>query len=244
MFGWTWNEWVTSANVDRGITLTEKTIGVFFLLLAALLTWRKRVNYAFLVFTIPFAALLFLKPLLFWKTHFYQLGALLELGMQTLAPLLFLWYLKGKAMKTTTWEKKFWWLVRFTIAVTFIGHGMYAIGFHPVPAHFVFMTQSGLGVGEDAARQLLFIVGLIDFLTAGLLFLPWRKAWFIALAWVIPWAILTTLARLWSYSGFVGIETLLTQWLPQMVVRLPHILLPLALFFWARPQVQRKFLRA
>jgi hypothetical protein len=127
------------------------------------------------------------------------------------------------------------WL-RTLIAFTFIGHGLYAVGFHPVPGHFVFMTQSGLGVGEDAARQLLFGVGVLDFVAAALLFLPWRRAWLAGLVWVVPWAVLTTFARVWSYGGYVELDTLIYQWIPEVVVRLPHILLPLALFFWARTQ--------
>jgi len=244
-FGWSWNEWVTSAAVDRGLTLTEKTIGVAYLLLAVLFAWRSKLPGGLPLVTVPLLAFLFLRPLLFWKEHFYQAGALLELGTQTLAPVLFVWYLARanghQEQEDSRMEHIFWWSVSAVVAITFIGHGMYAIGFHPVPAHFVFMTQAGLGVGEDAARQLLFAVGVLDFLAAGLLLLPWRKAWLMALAWVIPWAILTTFARLWSYGGFVGLDTLLTQWLPQMVVRLSHVLLPLALFFWARTRVQRPF---
>jgi len=127
------------------------------------------------------------------------------------------------------------WL-RLLIALTFTGHGLYAVGFHPVPANFVFMTQAGLGVGEDVARQLLFGVGVLDFLAAGLLLLPWRRAWLTGLAWIIPWAVLTTFARVWSYSGYVEWDTLIYQWIPEVVVRLPHILLPLVLFFLARTQ--------
>ncbi len=233
-FGWSWKEWVTSAGVDRGITLAEKTIGVVFLLLAGLLAFRSKGYSGWLVGLIPLVLLLSLRPLLFWKAHFYQLGALLELAMQTLAPLLFVWYGRKISDKPAAWAAGFWRFVGATTAFAFIGHGLYAVGFYPVPAHFVFMTQSGLGVGEDAARQLLFSVGILDFLAAALLLLPWRKAWEVALVWVIPWAILTTLARLWSYGGFVGVDTLLTQWLPQVVVRLPHVLLPLGLFFWSR----------
>lgn len=240
-FGWSWNEWVTSAAVDQGITRTEKIIGAIYLLLGGLLAWRSTASYGLVVFTVPFAALLFLRAFLFWKAHFYQSGALMEMCIQTFSPLLYVYFWAGvyrfsNSENSALPGRVFWFLVRGTVALTFIGHGLYAAGVHPVPAHFVFMTQSGLGVGEDAARQLLFFVGVLDFLAAGLLLLPWRKAWFVALAWVIPWAILTTFARVWSYGSFVGVDTLLTQWLPQMVVRLPHVLLPLALLFWARTQ--------
>lgn len=240
-FGWSWTDWVTNAAVDRGITLAEKIAGGFFLLFALILALIKPVSKGLLLLAAPLTALLLLRVFLFWKEHFYQIGALWELCIQTFTPLLFLWFLAG-AHRFAVGKAKapsngiFWLAVRGTIALTFIGHGLYAAGYHPVPAHFVFMTQSGLGVGEDMARKLLLGVGVLDFLAAGLLLLPWRKAWFAALAWIIPWAMLTTMARVWSYGGFVGLDTLLAQWLPQMVVRLPHVLLPLALLFWARTQ--------
>jgi len=130
--------------------------------------------------------------------------------------------------------------MRLSIAFTFIGHGFYAAGIHPVPANFVMMTQSGLGVGESAARSMLLTVGVLDFAAAGLLLLPWKRAWYIALSWIIPWAILTTLARLWSYGGLVDGHTLFTQWIPEVIIRLPHVLVPMALllFLQARTQVQ------
>ncbi|MEO0731962.1 MAG: hypothetical protein AAFZ52_03935 [Bacteroidota bacterium] len=120
--------------------------------------------------------------------------------------------------------------LRLLIALTFVGHGLYALGFHPVPAHFILMTQAGLGVGEETARNLLFVVGWLDILAALLLVIPSPKTQKLALYWIIPWAILTTLARLWSYGGLVPWETLLTQWLPEVIRRLPHVLVPLALW--------------
>lgn len=127
-------------------------------------------------------------------------------------------------------------LLRLLIALTFIGHGLYAAGIHAVPANFVLMTQASLGLSESLARQLLLGVGWLDFIAAFLLLLPWRRCWLLALVWIVPWAMLTTLARLWSYGGLVSAATLLTQWLPETIVRLPHVLIPLALLFWARSQ--------
>ena len=240
-FGFSWSEWVTSAAVDRGITLTEKAVGVVFILFAGLLALRRKAFFGLTTLVAASAALLFLRAFLFWKGHFYQVGALLETCIQTLAPLLYVLFWVGLNRLGTENKQRpsgnvFWFLIRFAVALTFVGHGLYAIGFHPVPAHFVFMTQAGLGVGEGVARQLLFGVGVLDFLAAALLLLPWRRAWFAGLVWIVPWAVLTTFARVWSYGGFVGFDTLLTQWLPQMVVRFPHVLLPLALLFWARSQ--------
>ena len=93
------------------------------------------------------------------------------------------------------------------------------------------MVQSGTGVGEETARGLLFVVGVLDFGAALLLLLPYRTGWRVALAWILPWALLTTLARLWSYGGIVETETLLLQWFPQTLRRFPHVLIPLVLYF-------------
>lgn len=235
--GFSWKQWVTNATVDQTITLLGRLLGLVLLVGGALMLGQRQLRYA--AWSVFF--ILLLQHFLLWKEHFWHLGHLLELGLQTGAPLLFLGYsqFQGRAVlpsaggappATAITPYRFWWAVRLLIAVTFVGHGLYAAGIHPVPANFIFMTQSGLGVGETQARQFLLVVGLLDFVAAFLLLLPLRKAQLAALGWIIPWAILTTLARLWSYGGLVSATTLCWQWIPEAVRRLPHVLIPLALW--------------
>lgn len=236
LLGYNWTEWVTDAVVDQRIGSAVRLIAAFLSIGGLMILFLRPVRWLAWAMSL---LLLFLQ-LLIWKGHFYRVGQLLELCLQTGAPLVYYyWTVPRFSPERSPHDKvsvggknsKFWWAVRLLIALTFTGHGLYAIGYYPVPAHFVLMTQSGLGVGEEAAREVLVAVGVLDFLAAGALLLPYRPAIRVALLWIIPWAILTTLARLWSYGGLVETETLLWQWGPEMVRRLPHVLIPVAL--WA-----------
>lgn len=229
--GFSWKDWVTSPTVETAIEQLGAGMGWGMLLGAGIILCLNPGNRlvraaAWIAFFI-----LLLQHFLSWKEHFWQLGQLLEYTLLTATPLIYLLYGKYATNALPEPDHKPS-LPGVLIGLTFIGHGLYAVGFHAVPANFVMMTQEGLGVGEGTARQLLFVVGILDFLAAGLLFMPWRKAWLVALGWIIPWALLTTLARWWSYQGIVSWNTLFTQWLPEVIIRLPHLLVPLALLFW------------
>ncbi len=229
LLGYSWKDWVTSPQVDEVIMLLGRSIGWLLLLGGGLLlVVRKPVKAIWVVFFI-----LLIQHFLLWKDHFWNLGHLLEFALQTGAPLIFLYWIRLQDRPLVAGAhnyNRYWFIVRLLIASTFIGHGFYAAGVHPVPANFIFMTQSGLGVGEAVARQLLLVVGVLDFMAAILLMLPFRKAQIGAMLWIIPWAVLTTLARLWSYGGLVSFDTLLWQWLPEVVRRFPHVLVPVALW--------------
>lgn len=237
--GYSWVEWVTDPTVDRLIDSAGRWLGVFLSVGGLLLLYYRPTRWLTWTVTI----LLLLLQFLTWKNHFFRIGRLLEGCLQTGGPLLYYWWVRlspgpsarerGDVAASGNRIAKldaYWWAVRLFVALTFTGHGLYAIGYYPVPAHFVLMTQSGLGVGEETARHLLAGVGFLDFLAAVALLLPYRPAVKTALCWVIPWAILTTLARLWSYGGLVAFDTLVGQWLPEVVRRLPHVLVPVALW--------------
>jgi len=221
---------VTSPAVDQGIENINDILGFFLLtagLAAAVFGLSNRLQRWLLGGA--FAILLSIN-LLVWKEHFWQVGQLLELSVLTASPLVYLYYGAAGAQQRASAYR----LIRWLIALTFIGHGLYAVGFHAVPANFVLMVQAGLGVGEGVARDLLLMVGFLDFIAAALLLLPFREARRAALLWIIPWALLTTTARLWSYGGLVSSTTLLTQWVPEVVIRLPHVFLPVAIWVGLR----------
>jgi len=239
LFGFTWTEWVTSPAVDHSIEVMNDCLG-FYLVLTGLLAVFIRPSNRLLRWLLAGAfVVLAFHHFLDWKEHFWQIGQLLELSLLTSSPLLYLHYTRFEVEDDDGpgWgSSPNFRLLRWLIALTFTGHGLYAVGFHAVPANFVLMVQAGLGVGEEAARTLLVAVGVLDFVAALLLLLPNGKAQRAALLWIIPWALLTTTARMWSYGGLVSFGTLMTQWLPEVVVRLPHVLLPLAVWkdWWAR----------
>jgi hypothetical protein len=235
--GMSWKEWVTSAAVDAGIETTKLIIGIVMIFITVMIALKKRDSKIIRSgLWISFGVLL-IQHFLNWKEHFWQIGQLLELTLLTATPLLYLKFGGEVDLPQTTdtspktGEAR---LIACLVAFTFIGHGFYAAGIHPVPGGFVMMTQASLGVEEGIARQLLLGVGVLDFMAAALLLIPQKKTVLVALCWIIPWAILTTLARWWSYQGIVGWDTLLTQWVPEVIIRLPHVLVPLTLWSWAR----------
>ncbi|RME93336.1 MAG: hypothetical protein D6772_16025 [Bacteroidetes bacterium] len=223
--GWEWSAWATSPGVEQGITRFTTLLGVVFLL-GALLSgsdkWQRR-RWLWLCMSL----LLLLHTLLDWKGHAWQWGYLLEHSLQWTAPL---WYTLLWPMRA---DDSCWWLLaKLAIAFTFVGHGLYAMGYYPVPPHFVGMMMQGFGLSETSARLSLFVIGCLDVLAAVALFVPVQKIARAALWYIIVWALLTALARLYTNMAWYTYWELLTQWLPEFMVRWCHFLVPVAV--WLR----------
>jgi len=118
--------------------------------------------------------------------------------------------------------------MKWAIALTFTGHGLFAAGIFPVPAHFVFMTQSVLGISADAARSFLLIAGILDFTVAIGLFI--NRIDRIVVVYAIIWGTLTALARIVAYYDPALPAESLDRWLYETVYRLGHGGLPLVIW--------------
>jgi len=119
-------------------------------------------------------------------------------------------------------------LCKSLIALTFIGHGMYAIGYHIVPDNFNTMTQSIFGWNQSVCEQFLMVMGYLDFLFAGLLFVPQLQV--VSLSYMVVWGSLTALARMYPVlSGDFSLDLLAVN-IPNTIYRMGHGLVPLALF--------------
>lgn len=239
--GYEWSEWVSSAEVNQLIVVIIRCMGGSFLLGGVLLCIPSlrytKLNFASLAWH---SALLTGLLLLATKENFWRFGYFIEHALLVGTPLLLLAHLRGKTVYSLLP------VMRFLTALTFIGHGLYAAGYYPVPFHFALMTMEGLGgiylnftgaeLTEAGAMFFLSVVGWLDFAAALLLLFPWHKVGFsvtanrlilsVALSWIIPWATLTTAARWWSNSGFSSLEQLVTFWGPEVLIRLPHIFIP------------------
>lgn len=124
-------------------------------------------------------------------------------------------------------------------AMTFVGHGCYAMGFWPTPGTFYAMTSVILGVEYETAQTLLRIAGVIDFLVCIGIFVPIvRRA---CAFYAVLWGALTAFAR-----PVAGMSWDLNYWgadqfLQEAVVRAPHFLIPLYLFLlWQPPRAGRQ----
>jgi hypothetical protein len=119
--------------------------------------------------------------------------------------------------------------MRIAVGFTFAGHGLYAVGIHPLPGTFVDMIIMTLHVEETTAVALLQCAGWMDLIVALLILVPfvYRYAAFYAFIW----GTLTAIARVWSnYDATLPFESLY-QWLPETFVRIPHAIIPLAIVY-------------
>lgn len=121
------------------------------------------------------------------------------------------------------------------LIMTFAGHGCYALGLWPTPATFYAMIAVILDVDYDTSTVILRTAGVLDLLVCVGIFIPrLRRA---SVMYAAIWGFLTAAARpvagmSWSLN-YWGAD----QFLHETVLRAPHFLIPLYLFFlWGQPQ--------
>ena len=229
--GQDWNWWVTSLEIDEKISYCVMIQGFIFLFFAALSLIpirKKSYRYIYLVSVINLVFLAFLKYL----DNRIGIGNLLEHATQFTCPLvLFLFTAKGDFSKSTEL------LAKVSVALTFIFHGLFAINFghdwawlnHSRPGHFTEMVMLCLGIHEESsANQILFIAGILDFLAAILIFTK-RKLIKMSLLYMILWGLLTSIARPWAHFNKSSIMESLNNWIPEMLLRIPHFAIPFCL---------------
>ena len=220
--GMSWQEWVSSPAVDAGINNTGHAMGYFYVCCAVAACvvkpgqiWSQRLLAAG-------GALLVFLGFIYFMDKGYRWGQWAEYSLQMSGPFFLLAAIRGH-MHTTTFQ----FALKVGIALTFIGHGLYAAGIYPQPGPFVTMIMNGMRVSEDTARELLTAAGYLDFLVAGLLFVPhlWRPACY----YTAFWGFATAGARLVSYYDPVNTIGWLDGWLHQCLLRLIHGGMPLVL---------------
>ncbi len=226
--GGTWQEYVTSAAADRFIQSVISGFGIFYAVMAVLTLWVRgrvlaRLSWLYILSSISLVFLAFL----YSKEKFHHVGQFFEYSIQFLLPLFFLYALTGRIQL-----HRLLLYMKIAVALTFTAHGLYAIGFYPQPGVFTDLFISTLGISETAANQMLIVAGVLDFIIAVGLFIP-RLAKYAAL-YAVFWGGLTALARTWGnfYLDF-PLESL-HQNLHETLYRMPHMLVPLAVFFILR----------
>ena len=227
-----WKEYVTSDRMDDRIQNIIKGFGYFYLLLAILTGFIKKIpDYLKWFLLIGSASLMFL-AFLYMKSKFNVIGQFLEYSLQFSAPI-FLYLIAAKKYS----PDRLLPVLKAAIAVTFFCHGLYAVGYYPRPMNFVQMTISTFGCAEEQAHAYLTMVAWLDFFVAALLFIPkslsknYRIIQFIALCYCVLWGFMTTSARIIGnfYPEFW--QDVLAKWTPEALYRFPHFLIPLAVIF-------------
>lgn len=241
LFGVSWRAYASDVGVDRAIQAGMKVIGSLLALgavVAAFPRWFPEKARAILA---GLSGWLIFLAFLYYKEQNYQFGQFIEYALQAGAPLFFFMYLK----REESLEPRLEALMRWATALTFVGHGLYAVGYYPRPGHFTVMVVNSLGLPPDASNQLLWVAGIMDFIVAAWLVLP-LPGRSIALIYCVIWGGLTSLGRLTGNFHAEFFSSFLHQWLFEFVYRAPHFLLPLALFMhWSgrRPSERPRVLR-
>lgn len=125
--------------------------------------------------------------------------------------------------------------VLIAFVTTFVGHGCYALGLWPTPSVFHAMISVILDVEYETANTLLRTAGVLDFLVCIGIFVPYlrRPCALYAAAWGLLTAIARPVAGMSFSLNYWGAD----QFIHEAVLRAPHFLIPLFLFFlWRKPQ--------
>lgn len=222
IFGLTWEEYLKHPNINSSIQGLVSSIGFLLVFSSglALLRFGKRITKMSLHFS--FGLLVFI-AFLYHLEKFQTAGQFFEYSLQFMTPLILWYYVKNGVTKL--WLA----LLKVAIALTFISHGLYALGFYPVPANFVAMTIQILPLSQEAAVSLLMVVGILDLIFSIGIFL---KGWVfkISVWYCIIWGGLTTSARILANLDLTMFASTMHQWWFESVYRLPHFLIPLLLY--------------
>ena len=229
-FGISWDAFVGSGADDGFVQKWISRIGWLYFVCAILtLTVRKR-SWLQMVALLGGSGLLVVLSYAKYVSAQRQLPMFFEHGAQMLAPLLLVLALalgvRHRATMVTAMA---------AIAMTFAGHGCYALGIWPTPGTFYGMTSVILHVEYETARTLLRFAGMLDLLVCiGIFITPVRRA---CVFYATAWGFLTAIARpvagmSWSLN-YWGAD----QFLHEAVLRGPHFLIPLYLFLlWRNPR--------
>lgn len=167
----------------------------------------------------------FLAFLLFFIDNcdsFYRSGFLphqfIEHTLMMFTPLLAVYYDADN-------DKKSIFFVALATALTFIGHGVFAVSWNAIPPHFEAMTKYILGLEGVQVKIFLLCMGILDFVAAFFLFLkPLRKT---AIIYMIIWGVLTSFARfIYGFNDDIIHGALGTFY------RFPHFIAPLTLYIY------------
>ena len=220
--GMLWHDFLSLPEIDNYTQAIIYGIGGLFLITILYILFLNKKNYRW--FQVPILAsgigLIFLAVLL-TITKNYKLGQFIEYSIQFTSPFLLLSFIKYKWI-----QQNLLFILKLLIALTFVGHGLYAIGYYPVPGYFVDMVIRIFKCSESFARTFLTIAGVLDMILAIGLFLPNKSIVKYCLIWAVIWGFSTAIAGVVGnfYSDFIMRS--LHQTIYEMAYRLPHGLLP------------------
>ena len=236
-FSLSWEEYINSLAVDDSINQMINGFGWFYVICGIItlgMKWMPRMIQRLIL--LGGVGLIFL-ALLLWKEKFYSVGQFFEYSLQFSLPFFFYFSYDQLTQGEEVGTKFIFWL-KLATAVTFVCHGLYAVGYYPQPVTFMEMTVEITGWSDNIASRFLKLMGFLDFVVAALIFLP--KTARPALIYMVVWGFLTALARIWTNFDFGNIAEHLHQTGFAFLYRAGHFLAPLGLWWVEKRGKERK----
>ncbi|QQS30379.1 MAG: hypothetical protein IPM47_05365 [Sphingobacteriales bacterium] len=222
-FGRSWQYYVS--NSDAFIVSGIKVAGVFFVLAAVCSLIAAPFRRLPRIVLPVGGIMLFVLALMYWKEKSFLMGELLEYSAQVACP----WLLYASVYRSEVGFAQIKTAIKIAVALTFLGHGLFAIGYYPVPGFFQQMMVNTFGWSEITTKHFLFVAGVLDIAVAVGIFLPYIKT--PLLVYAAGWGFITALARIVAnYNSNIPLYSL-DLWLFEVIYRLPHGALPLLLLF-------------
>ena len=220
-FSVSWQDYVTSPITDSIIQSIIKGNGILYAIAAGCALFINKINSKWVKYPLFIGATsLVILAILLTKEKFYHTAQFFEHSLQFGVPFVFT-LLQIKPIQSD----KIILCLKILTALTFASHGLYALGFYPVPGHFIDMLINILGLSEETSITVLYVAGVLDLIIAVLLFIP--KISIYAAGYAFVWGLLTALARVVAnYSIDFPIQSL-HQSLYETLYRLCHALIPL-----------------
>ena len=234
VFNYSWFDYATSNTVNNWINGFTKLNSVIFLIASiCCLFWNqiKWERFKRVIVGIGLV-LLFLLAICIVKDRNYDILQFFELSIQLTAPFL-LW----KRISINSENRKLIFGLKIAIALTFIPHGLFAMGIPYLPGHFIDMTIVILGVNEIQATQFLFVIGLLDILFALLIFVPKLSKYL--LCYMMIWGFATAFARLVAGFNINFASSSIHGSAYLTVYRLSHGILPLIVLLLEMKRTQQ-----
>lgn len=230
-FDVTWGHFARTS--DTWITPTLERTGIFLMVsaLIPLLAMVPRLRWMRWLL-IPAILILVLDAFSRWVGKDMQAGVAMEYALRVISPLALLIYL-GRGVPLLGIRRGIVvCLLLLASALTFTGHGLYAMGYYDVPLEFRMMTTEILPISEEASLTFLKAAGWLDFVVVALVFIPPTRL--VALIYMMLWGGATSVARIWAYYEPTLPWNGLDPWLAEALVRTPHWVVPLWLILMMR----------
>lgn len=211
-------------------TIFQYSSGFILLLGLLLLLFPKKQITRFRYVLFLCGLVLSFVALALFKGNFYRLGQLFEYSAQVGCVFLLFYWLGSSNPK----KSRFLLATRIIVALTFLCHGLYALGYYPVPYTFSMMVWETFPfLSESDTKLFLFIFGLMDVIAILFILYPrWRRLYRIALWYCFVWGSITAMARIvGTYYSEMPLESIHAG-LYEVVYRLPHAVLPLYLILF------------